>query len=222
MRVKWLVVVLAGLVAVLAGRWAYGYYCWYYRVEPEEVLGQALSAALAASAFRYRVQAELVVEGQRRALSEVSGERDREGNFHFQGTMAGDRVEVYQIADTTYLLDSQTGKWMVVPGSELARQRMLMAEIDPLSNLRFASRGPAVYRGRENRQHVLEFRAVPANEFMTTWFEEFTYRVWIDGRTRRLQKVLLEARSRANPQARATFAIQLFDYDLPLRLEPPV
>jgi hypothetical protein len=214
-------VVLAGLVVVLAGRWAYGYYLLYYKVEPEELLARALRDAFAAPSFRYQVQAELVVEGERRVLSEVVGERDREGNFHFRGTLAGDHVEVYQVGDTAYLLDSRSGKWLVIPQNELKRQNMLMAEIDPLSALEFESRGPALYRGREKRQHVLEFTAVPANPFLTTWFEEFSYRVWIDCRTRRLQKVFVEARSRTNPQARATFTVQLTDYGASLRLEPP-
>jgi hypothetical protein len=72
------------------------------------------------------------------------------------------------------------------------------------------------------RPHVLEFRPQLASEFMNTWFEDFTYRVWVEPRSHRLQKVVVQARSKTNPQARAAFTIRLRDFGAKLKLSPPI
>lgn len=220
MRKAWIVLGLA--VAVSAAWFGHGYYQRHLKVDPDELVRQALERTLSASSYRYEVEVELVTEGQKRVMSRVSGERDGKENFHIRGELAGDQVEVYQIEDTTYLLDPKTGKWMVVPGNELRRQRMLMAEIDPLSLLRFNQWGGVSYWGREKKSLVAELRPVPASEFMTTWFEEFACRLWIDRRTRLIQKVVFQAKSRTNPEAQATFTVNLRDFGAEISLSPPV
>lgn len=214
-----------GILVLAVVYLGYDYYRANLRVEPEKLLTQALEQARAAASYRYEVEAEMVVNGQRRVLSKVAGERDRQGNFHFWGELAGEKVEVYQFEGTTYFLDPQSGKWLVVPGNELGRQQMLVAEIDPLSHLNFASLGAVAYRGRERqpagRMHVLEFRPQPANAFMNRWFEDFTYRVWIEARSRELRQVVIQARSKTNPQAQATFCLRLRDFGAKLKFSPP-
>lgn len=222
-RRRWFVLVL-GLVLVATGLTAYRY-VYEARVDPELLLRSSLEKTRAASSYRYTVEAQLTVAGEHRVLSQVTGERDADGNFHFRGELAGEKTEVYQIQDTTYLLDPKTGKWLVVPGNELGRQKMLMAEIDPLSLLEFTALGPVVYRGREKgewgRAHVVEFRPQLAGEFMNTWFEEFRYQVWIEPRTYWLRQAVVTAQSKANPTVQATFTVRLSDFGVKLKLEPP-
>ena len=209
-------------VAVSAAWFGYGYYQRHLKVDPDELVRQALERTLSASSYRYEVEVELVTEGQKRVMSRVSGERDGKENFHIRGELAGDQVEVYQIEDTTYLLDPKTGKWMVVPGNELGRQRMLMAEIDPLSLLRFNDLGRVNYRGREKKSFRVELNPTPASEFMNSWFQEFACHLWIDQRTRLIQKIVFQANSRTNPQAQATFTVNLRDFGAEISLSPPV
>lgn len=225
MRRWWLVISLGVLVLLLAVWSGYRYYLANVKVEPEVLLGQAMERTLAASSYRYRVEARLVTGGQSKLLSRVTGERNAEGNFHVWGEQAGDTVEVYQVGDTTYLLDAKNGKWMTVAGNDLGRQKSLMAEIDPLANLSFQSTGAITNMGKQKGEPgkpvLLKFKPEMSSDFMNAWFTDFNCSLWIDRGACRVKKAVIEAQSKTSPNTRAIFTIHMDDFGGKYKIVPP-
>lgn len=221
---RWILLVIV-LVALAAAGGGYYYYQTYFKVVPEELLAESLSQTLAAASYRYHIETRINVEGREDLLSRVDGERDPQGNFHIIGEITGQATEAYQLADTTYLKDPVTGKWMVIPGNDIFQQELFMAEINPLGSLQLGAIHDLAYLGLEDtdqgRAYHLRLRPEVQNKFLQLYAQDFLYDLWIGRRDKLIHQVAIQAASQANPTTTLAFSLQIYDYGARVRLEPP-
>lgn len=219
---RWLGVAVAVLVLAIAGAWVR----WTSRVVPEELLPQALAATLGTSSYRYRVEVIQVRPQQSPLyLSRINGEKAGE-NFHLWGEMQGGPVDVYEIEGVTYLKDAITEKWVILPGRRLLSDDLFMMEVNPAENLRFAVPTAVKYLGRQPLQgkkvYVLECSpSVIESKYLTKWFKDFTYRVWVEPGSKRIRRAQMHAVTVHNPDFKVEAAFEFYDQGKPIKIAPP-
>lgn len=212
---------VAVLVLAIAGAWVR----WASRVVPEELLPQALAATLGTSSYRYRVEVIQVRPQGPIYLSRINGEKSG-GNFHLWGEMQGGPVDVYEIEGVTYLKDAITEKWIILPGRRLLSDDLFMMEVNPAENLRFAVPTTVQYLGRQPLQgkklYVLECSPlVIESKYLTKWFKDFTYRVWVEPGSKRIRRAQMHAVTVHNPDFKVEAAFEFYDQGKPVKITPP-
>ncbi len=225
-RLKRLWLILGGVLlvaAVVSG--GYLYYIKEVRVIPEELVASSLENTLAVGNYRYQVSASLELDGtDKRALSDINGEKQK-NNFHIKGTMLGQQVEVYQVDDITYSLNPKTQQWMVTPGSELFQPELFMTEINPMSNFRFTQVNNIQYQGVEKNNHqklhIITCNPVVNNGFLEKYWQDFSYRLWIDRHSERVVKAQISAVSLRDPKDTMRIEVDLKDFNKKFTIKPP-
>jgi len=215
--------ILLVLTALALG--GYYYYIEEIRVIPEELVREALENTLTVSSYRYHVDVTLKLDGkEERTLSDVTGEKAK-NNFHIQGKMLGQPVEVFQVDDINYSLHPKTGRWMVTPGTELFQPEIFMTEINPMANFRFTRVNNIQYHGVEKvgkkKLHVVSCNPAVSNNFMEKYWRDFSYRLWIDGHSKRVVKAQIYAKSIKDPRDTITIAVQLRDFNKKIIISAP-
>lgn len=193
---------------------------------PEKVIEQALLVTADAVSFRYRFFSTLSVGGKEQPWSDITGEKAGGHDVHIKGVMVNTPVEMYQIGEVSYHCDPFTQHWYRVEGYDLTQQRVLMAEVDPLSNLNFKQIREARYEGREKINGrdcwVLYCRPEVENQLLETLWKDFECRLWIDRRERLVRKAVLTAQNKNASQTRITINLELYDFNTSIKLVPPV
>ena len=119
------------------------------KIVPDELLGKALKNTFQAKSYSYKIQSTLYVDGKERPLSDIEGKKDVGDNYHLQGVMLKQPVEVYQIGDTTYLKESNHHQWMVIEENNIMEMEQFVTEVSPLSNFSFSVPEQVDYLGKE-------------------------------------------------------------------------
>jgi len=193
---------------------------------PEKVIEQALGATADTASFRYHFFSTLKVGEKEQPWSDIAGEKSGGHDVHVKGVMVNTPVEMYQIGNVSYHCDPFTRHWYKVEGYDLTQQRVLMAEVDPLSNLNFKQIGDARYEGREKISGrdcwVLYCRPDLENQLLEALWKDFECRLWIDRRDRLVRKAVLTAQNKNAPQTRITINIEFSDFNASIKLVPPV
>lgn len=195
------------------------------RVVPEELLPQALANTLDTPTYRYRVEVIQVRPAGPIYLSRINGEKAG-GDFHLWGEMQGGPVDVYEIEGVTYLKDAITQKWIILPGRRLLSDDLFMMEVNPAENLRFAVPTTVKYLGRESLQgkklYVLECSPqVIESKYLTKWFKDFTYRVWVEPGSKRIRRAQIHAVTVHNPDFKVEAAFEFYDQGKTIKIVPP-
>lgn len=202
---------------------------WFYdsflKVEPGPLLEETMEKAHKAKSYLYQMKAELDIGGTPRTWIEVKGER-APGCYHFQGKTLGTPVEIYQIGNRSYTRDPVTNNWTVLDGVDLAQQQLYMAEIDPLSNFRFQTKEVPHLLGKERvggrSCWVLEVNPQVENKYLELWWDDFTYRFWIDRKNHQLVRAQANARSKNSSSTRLTMVIDFQDFNKRIEIQPPI
>jgi hypothetical protein len=201
---------------------------YFYRlqttVEPGELIRETVKRAHQARAYRYQVAAEYNVEGKRQIWSQVLGEKAAE-NFHIKGTILGTPVEIFQIGRSTYTRDPVSEKWVILEGNDLTQQQVFWAEINPLSNFQFKTIGNPKLLGTEKvgkrKCWVVEFRPEVESKYLEMWWKSFTYRFWVEKRSRMLLKARATAENKNSPGTFLSLTVQLQDFNKKIEIRPP-
>ncbi|NPV26132.1 MAG: DUF2092 domain-containing protein [Firmicutes bacterium] len=203
-------------------------YHWWFNhsaVVPEELIGVAIENTARAQSYRYEIVARSQVDGQFRTLSEITGEKAKNGDFHIKGVMVNSPVDIYQIGDITYHKDLFTNKWIVTEGSNLAKMQVLMTEINPLAHFNFRQVVGVKYLGqekvRDERCYVLECQPHLENQYLELFWTEFIYQLWIDRKDQLIRKACIKARHKSNANAALSIDVQLYDFNQNLEIKPP-
>lgn len=225
-KFNWRTIVLAAavLTVIVAGGL---YYRSRAQFDPLTTISDALNNSVVEEKYRFQVETKISVHGHERHLSQVEGQKSGPTDFYIKGVMENVPVEVYQINRTTYMKDPETGKWMVTPGSELLDQELFMVEINPLSVFNFTGLGDPEYLGRQKledkkKYHLFALRPEVKNAFLTTYFKDFEYRVWVDPSDVRIVQGEMWARYKNNPEDWVYLKVKLWDYGKAEPLQPPV
>ncbi|MDK2894017.1 MAG: hypothetical protein PWQ98_142 [Moorella sp. (in: firmicutes)] len=222
---RWQVILPVVLVLTLAGGWSYVYYLREIKVEPQELIVQALDITHQATSYRFHVEASLITGGNKIGLSSLDGERAGDGSLYLKGQMTGQPVEIYQVKDTTYFRDPTSKRWMVTPGNNPLEQEKYMAEINPLSILKITRVDDLQFLGRQKkvpgRPYLLTCRPQVNNQFLNSYWQDLYYQFWVERGSNYIRKVSLEAAHRQRPQDKLIMTVDFYDFNKRINIKPP-
>jgi hypothetical protein len=219
-RAKWPVIFLLIAAGVVF------YYFMFIKIEPGPLLEEALDKAYQAKNYRYTLKSDLNIGGNKKTWIRVQGERAPEC-YHFQGKTLGTPVEIYQIGMRSYTKDPVSGKWTILDGVDLSKQQLYMAEIDPLNSFRFKKIGePPRLVGKEKlgwtKCVILEIKPEVESKYLEIWWQDFTYRFWIDRRKHILVKAEATAVSTQSTDTVLTMTVDFRDFNKKIKIAPPI
>ncbi|MGE5396526.1 MAG: hypothetical protein ACM3MK_03195 [Chitinophagales bacterium] len=225
MRLKWWYIFPA--IVVLLGILAWWMWPRYQesRIDPNELLDQSLKNTAAALSFKYNLNSSLVVEGRREVISRVEGEKSKDGNIHIKGEMVKTPVDIYHIDGTIYNKDAFSKKWLVIKDVQSNSTKVLISELDPLSNFNFKSIGEIQRTGWErvdgNRCALVCCKPSVENELMEILWQDFTYKIWIDSDEKVVRKATLSAVSKNSPKTYLQMQVTFKDFNKRITVEKP-
>jgi len=221
-RWRWLLIGFISLAVI-------GVIYWLYLakqerdIEPQTLLEETLQNMAAAKSFRYKLESTLTIDDRREVVSRIQGEKDDSGSTHIKGEMVKTPIDIYHIKDTTYNWDSSSKKWLVIKDAEADTRDVLIAELDPLSNLNFKSISQVEKLGFEKvggtRCFIISCRPSIENELMEVALKDFRYKLWVDYRQKYIRRATLSAVSKNNPNARLTMKVEFFDFNQDIRVQ---
>lgn len=201
------------------------YYFMFVKIEPGSLLKKTLDNAYQAKSYRYTLKADLDIGGKKKTWIQVQGERAPEC-YHFKGKTLGTPVEIYQIGMRSYTKDPVSGKWTILDGVDLNRQQLYMAEIDPLNNFRFKKTGEPRLLGKEkvgwSKCVILEIKPEVESQYLEIWWQDFTYRFWIDRNKNLLMKAEARAVSKQSTNTTLTMTVNFKDFNKQIKITPPI
>ncbi len=225
MRRKIFFVTLSVLIAVVLGSGGFFLYQFVNKVEPGPLVNEVLQDALQASYYRYQISAEFELDGREQKWSQVIGEKAGP-NFHIKGEILGTPVDIYQIGMRTYTRDPVSERWVILEGNDLSGEQMFMAEINPLKNFQFKEIGEPRLLGIERigkqKCWVVEFSPQVENDYLETWWQNFTYRLWIDRNTHQLVKAKVAAENKNSPGSFLSLVVTFQDFHKKFEIKPPL
>lgn len=201
----------------------YVYYEWVNLVIPEELLPQVISKTLETDSYRYHVALKINISEQEKLLSEVKGQRGL-NEFHLQGFIAGQEVDVIYVDDKVYMKDAVSDRWMVNQGRGIFDQDLFMVEVNPITCLEFVELNNINYLGMDKSKttsYVMEYNPVVANKMLTTYWTDFEYKVWIHKGAKLINKVEIFAKHKDNPKNGLHMQLLLSDFNKKVKVEAP-
>ncbi|MEN3003880.1 hypothetical protein [Dehalobacterium formicoaceticum] len=194
-------------------------------IVPQELLNTALTNTLEAKSYQFHTKSSIIIDGQEKTFSDIAGERGDSKTFHVTGSMLGTDINVYQIGDTTYRLDSLTNKWIVTENNSLLRESLLMAELNPLSNFYFKEIVSAEYLGMEkiDRHKMYKITCQPRinNKWLDGYFKDLNYIIWIDKKDKMIKKATMTAISKEKESSSLTIEVILENFNKEFNIKPP-
>ena len=216
----------AGLIclAIILGFAGYRYYQAEFKVEPEILIKESLASAQQARSYRYQIDADYTFGTRKQPWTHVTGEKS-DSSYHFKGSLLETPTEIYQIGSRSYTLDPVNKNWYILDGTDLTRQNLYFAEIDPLSNFRFkAIVNPKVVGTEQvNRQKcwVLEFQPQVDSQYLDTFWKNFSYRLWVNKKNHVLAKGIVAAENKNSPGTFLSMTVIFQDFNKKITINPP-
>lgn len=204
------------LVLAVAGAAAYLIYD-SLKVVPTDLLQEAMEKTFRAESYSFGVQSTLLVDGKERPLSDIKGKKDAHNNYYLSGTMLRQKVEVYQIQNTTYFREGSSDKWMVMKNNNIMTMQQFTTEVNPLSNFSFAVPEQVKFVGKEEvdgrKCYVLECSPNVENEIMVRNWKNFSYKMWVDRGKKVITKAAVTAENKENPKSGLELQVTLKEFN---------
>lgn len=221
-RLRYILIMALIILAVFAGT---VYLQETTKIIPEDLLNTAITNTLEAESYQFHTKSTITIDGENKVFSDISGERADANTFHVAGSMLGTDINVYQINDTTYRLDSITNKWIITENNSLLRESLLMAELNPLSNFYFKELVSADYLGKEkiDGHKMYKIECVPKinNKWLDGYFKDLKYIIWID-KNKTIKKATVTAISKEKESSSLTVEVELDHFNKEFKIQPPV
>lgn len=222
---KWFVFILLALV-LFSG--VIYFYKEINKLPPQEAVKLSLFNTLQAQSYRFQVRASRSLEGQETLLSDLHGEKSRQG-IYLRGLVPLIKadVEIYHIGDTIYRRDPFTKGWVVVPTGGRVGIEQLITELNPLGVFNFPDDNfVAKYVGTERvgrkKCRVYEVMTRGENKYLELFWQDFNYILWVDKKEGFIRQAQISAEHRDNSQHTLKVVLSLRDYNVPIELKPPV
>jgi hypothetical protein len=225
MKRWWLIAALVA-VAVLGGifYWVFNTY-QASKINSQELLTEALDRTAAAKSFRYSLESALIVEGRREEISKIQGEKSPEGNIHIKGEMVKTPVDIYHFDQAIYNWDSFSERWLVIKDNQTDSTKVLISELDPLSNFNFKNIGEIKETGWENvdgrKCLIVNCKPSVENELMEILWRAFDYNIYIDVKEKLVRKATLAATSKNNDKTFLNMTVSFRDFNENISIEKP-
>lgn len=223
---RWIALTITA-VLILGGFLAYRPAMDYYiksKLDPQVELSESTQKMAQIKSYRYVLKSGFTVDGREEVISEVEGEKER-ANTHLKGEMVNTPVDIYYIDRTIYNYDSFSEKWLVIDCGTTNSEELLISELNPLSNFRFKSVSKVEKVGFEtvDGTECLLVSCQPSveSQLLESLWDNFNYQLWIDYKQQVIRKAALEAVNKQNPNTRLSIAVEFYDIDQPIKIEPP-
>jgi len=158
-------------------------------------------------------------------ISSVAGEKSRAGNIHIKGEMVKTPVDIYHVDNTIYNWDSFSKRWLVIDDAQSNSTRVLISELDPLSNFNFKSIGEISLQGFEKvagrRCAVIYCKPGVENELLEILWKDFVYKIRVDMDDRVIREATLSATSKNNPGTSLSLKVSFTDYNQDISIKKP-
>ena len=216
---------LAGLVCLVIVLGVTGFFSYAAsKVDPAALITETMANAQQARSFRYQIQSDYSIGSEKRPWTQVEGEKSG-SSFHFKGSILGTPVEIYQIGSRSYTMDPVNKKWYVLDGVDFTRQQIFYAEIDPLSNFKFKTIANPRVVGTEKVNNrncwVVEFQPEVDSQYLEMWWQNYTYRLWVEKRGHALAQAMVTAENKNSPGTILTMTVSFQDFNRKITINPP-
>ncbi len=199
-------------------------------ISPETRVNQGIANSVNAESYRFTLTSKLTVNHQERLFSVIQGEKGKDNTYHIQGTILGTDVNIYQIGDTTYRQDPLDKKWTVIEKTDMAKESLLLSELNPISNFYFNEIGPItpLEKDKTNRAEKklgMKYAITPelANHWLEAYFTDMSYEIWVSKKEPYyLEKAIITAASKSNKENRLTMEMEFSDFNAPIIITQPV
>lgn len=222
---KWLL--LLGVLVVLYGGGSY-LLEEARKLPPDQAVMQSLAQTLNAENYRFQVTAKRNLAGNETIISVINGEKSLDG-VHLQGSLPliKAEVEIYHLGDQIYRKDIYSKKWVIVPAESRVGLEQLIAELNPLSVLKFAEGSFEVKEAGKERVdgkpcRVYEVMTKGENKYLELYWRDFNFILWVDKKEGVLRRLKISAEHRETTDHTLSIETVFTDYDVPLELKPPV
>ncbi|MGI6064920.1 MAG: hypothetical protein ACOYI2_00330 [Bacillota bacterium] len=217
---------VAGILLLLIAYWGILYIIEATKIVPEELLPASIDKTMAAETYRFHTKSVITMDTNEKVLSDIQGEKAGSEDLHVSGNMLDTEIDVYQIGDTTYRLDSMTNKWIVIENNSIFRESLLMAELNPLSNFQFRQLISISYLGKEkiDGRKTYKIECIPQikNQWLNSYFKNLKYIIWIDKKDKLIKKAIVTAKSKEKDTGGLQMEVNLYDYGEKIEIKPPV
>lgn len=187
------------------------------KIVPADYLKKTMDKTLGANSYTFEVESVLYVDNKERPLSSIKGKKDSKGNYHLSGTMLRQKVEVYQMQDTTYFREASSDKWMVMENNNIMNMQQFATEVNPMSNFSFGVPEQVELKGKEkvDGRKCLVFECSPhvESEFLNRHWKNFKYTIWIDKGNKLVKKAAVSAENKENAKSVLKLEVVLKDYN---------
>lgn len=195
------------------------------RVDTDALFFSALEEMNSWSSYRYNLKANIHLHNGKTAETALNGECDSSGNLHVYGKMMDTEMEAYQFGNDHYRLNRQTKQWIHLTESPLLDNGVLKMMLEPVKNFAFSDTISVDYEGleKEGKTKYYRYTAVPKEGFHVadTYFTDFTYKIDIDAKTKRIAGGIIHSVSRTESKNALTLTISFYDVNEAFTLTPP-
>lgn len=191
-------------------------------IDKENFLAESLETTKAAQTYRYRIDSRLGgADRETEYLSKIEGEYAGADRVHIKGTLANNPIEFIQVDDTTYMRDQISGAWLSLQGNRLAQTELFITELNPLAVFEFKDIPVSEFKGQDGKYQLIELKPMVQNPYLDLAFTDFTYKIWVNPRDKRIAKTEISAVSKSNEKETLDICIEFKDYDKEISIQPP-
>ncbi|MGI6514745.1 MAG: hypothetical protein GX052_08715 [Syntrophomonadaceae bacterium] len=195
------------------------------QIDPRELLTEALDRTGAARSFRYDLESTLLVEGRKEEISRIQGEKSPEGHIHIKGEMVKTPVDIYHFDQAIYNWDSFSQRWTVIKDAQTDTTKVLISELDPLSNFNFKKIGEIKTKGWETidgrKCMIVNCKPSVENELMEVLWRSFDYNIYVDVKEKLVRKATLSATSKNNADTYLKMTVSFKDFNEKISIGKP-
>ncbi len=194
------------------------------RLEPEAVLSAALTRMGTLEDFSYQVKGSFTVDGRPEEMSDVEGVYAA-GRVHIRGELVKTPVDIYYIDGTVYNYDASREQWMVIESGKNRAAELYVNELHPLGFLDFAENrlaeetAFAPVAGEDCL--VLLAHPLMRDETLSSLWEDFQCRLWVDYRAAVVRRAEFSAVNRNHAGTRLAVTLTFSAFDTGAAVEPP-
>ncbi len=134
-------------------------------------------------------------------------------------------VDIYHFDQAIYNWDSFSERWLVIKDAQTDSTKVLISELDPLSNFNFKNIGEIKESGWENvdgrKCLIINCKPSVENELMEILWRSFDYNIYIDVKEKLVRKATLSATSKNNANTFLNMTVSFKDFNEKITIDKP-
>lgn len=147
----------------------------------DEIIDSSISNLQNAPALKFTVTSTLTVDDNTREYGNINGEILKNGNFHIDGSLLGSVLQMYQIGDDTYRLDTITDNWQKTEENAIIYNTALFNETNPLQQFEFSNYTDAhIIDCSDKKALCVKFCPNLEAASVSQYFTNLTYTIYCD------------------------------------------